>query len=88
MTQPQPKPEPPAKKAATPPVGFLPVPGMAVRMKGAPQTTGQVIEHDEWWDTLLLRGVDIADQVLVDWTVPPGPPVVRWERVNQLEEVK
>jgi hypothetical protein len=62
---------------------------MAVRLKGESpdRPIGHVRETDDWWDTLLLRGVDIADQVLVDWTVTPGAPLVRWERVSQLEEV-
>lgn len=85
MTQ---SPKPPAKKApAKPPVGLLPRPGMTVRLKSSPDQTGVVRESDDWWDSLLLRGVDISDQVLVDWTVPPGAPVVRWERASLLEQV-
>lgn len=61
---------------------------MTVRLKGKPdQEPGRVRDSDDWWDTLLLRGVDIADQVLVDWTITPGAPVVRWERTSQLEQV-
>lgn len=61
---------------------------MAVRMKDSPdQEPGVVRESDDWWDTLLLRGVDISDQVLVDWTVTPGAPMVRWERTSRLERV-
>lgn len=82
---------PPAKKFVQPkaaPVGLLPTPGMAVRLKGQPDMDpGRVRESDAWWDTLLLRGVDISDQVLVDWTVTPGAPLVRWERTSQLEQV-
>jgi hypothetical protein len=82
---------PPAKKFVPPkaPPGLLPTPGMAVRLKDHPQHTGVVREHDDWWDLLLLRGVDIADQVLVDWGTPTGTSVsvVRWERISQLEEV-
>jgi hypothetical protein len=63
---------------------FSPQPNDRVKRRTA-DDIGLVRESDEWWDTLLIRGVDIADQVLVDWTVLPGPPVVRWERVSQLE---
>jgi hypothetical protein len=81
------------KKTAAPPIDQPPVsvhltPGMAVRLKdGTEDQTGTVVESDEWWDTLLLRGVDISDQTLVEWTIV-GLPFRRWERTGQLEIVQ
>ena len=77
---------PPAKKFTKPPVGLLPSPGMAVRLKANHEQVGTVFESDEWWDTLLLRGVDISDQTLVEWQSDPIP-VRTWERISQLEQV-
>lgn len=77
---------PPTKKFSTPqPLAYL-EPGMTVRHISDPAETGTVVESDEWWDTLLLRGIDISDQLLIEWTVA-GLPMRRWERVNQLERV-
>jgi hypothetical protein len=83
MTQ---RPKPPAKKAAAP-VGLLPRAGMTVRLKNYPdEMPGTVVESDDWWDTLLIRGVDISEQTLVEWQ-RSGQPVRRWERTSQLEQV-
>lgn len=86
MTQRPRRSPPPLPKTVQP---FRPHPGETVQRDG---NVGTVVESDEWWDTLLLRGVDIADQVLVDWTAPGTPEkaarTVHWERVNHLEPVK
>lgn len=65
---------------------FTPEPGMTVQLKGAAQHTGTVCETDAWWDSWLLRGVDISAQTLVEWNVPNGP-VKRWIRTVELEQV-
>jgi hypothetical protein len=59
---------------------FRPQPGDQVVLRTDPETVGTVRESDEWWDTLLLRGVDIADQALVEWAWTRS-----WERVSQLD---
>jgi len=58
---------------------------MVVRLKANHEQTGVVVESDDWWDTLLLRGVDISDQTLVEWQSEPVT-VRAWERTSQLEQ--
>lgn len=67
---------------------FTPEPGMTVQLKGAPQHTGTVAKPDAWWDLLLLRGVDISAQTLVEWPSSiSGQPVKSWVRNSDLEQV-
>lgn len=75
----------PPRKAAPRPVKFTPSPGMSVRCSDRPEI-GLVVESDDWWDTLLIRGVDISDQVLVEWR-RDGQPIRRWERSSLLVQV-
>jgi len=80
----------PAKKVPPPlvkPPRFDPQPKTRVRLKDNPNDVpGTVIVSDDWLDTMLLRGVDIADQTLVAWTFN-GTTTYRWERTSQLEPV-
>jgi hypothetical protein len=89
MTQPQ-KPTPPKRPRPLPKTvqPYHPRTGERVLLTDT-DMVGLVIDSDEWWDTLLLRGVDIADQVLVDWGPAPetSTPIIRWEPVNRLKPV-
>lgn len=80
MTQTSGSSPPPARRP-----GLLPITGMTVRLRTSPEV-GVVAPTDDWWDSLLIRGVDISEQVLVEWR-RNGLPVRTWERVSQLEEV-
>jgi hypothetical protein len=91
MTQNQPtRRRTPAKEVPPPlvkPPRFDPQPQTRVRLKDNPDDVpGTVIVSDDWLDSLLLRGVDIADQTLVEWR-RNGHPIYRWERTSQLEPV-
>ena len=59
-------------------------PGMEVRLKADPDTTGTVTEphEDGWWDSLLIPGVAKWDQLLVE-----TDGIRRWRLVADLEPV-
>lgn len=60
-------------------------PGSVVRLRTG-SDPGVVVTSDDWYDTLRLRGVSTAEQVLVEWQVN-GQPTRSWERVTFLEIV-
>lgn len=57
-------------------------PGTRVHTEDRPEETGVVVESDDFYDAMKLRGVAEA-QVLVEWP-RGGKPVRTWERPDHL----
>jgi hypothetical protein len=48
------------------------------------EDTGVVVETDDWYDTLRIRGKALSTQVLVEWERGENP-VRLWELLSDLD---
>lgn len=64
--------------------------GTLVTLKDNPAKLGEVAEPDVWYESLRLRGVGAAQQVLVEWESnrDDGTPDTYWERLVDLEPAR